>query len=385
MHQLELFKEFEGVSAPAHSKIGASSMYRWSKCPGSVRLSQGIESVSSKYAEEGTRAHEIASEWLLLGSPPDRIIGEDSEGMEAVQTYVEFVQETAKGAELFVERRFDLSKLHPGLFGTADAVVYQRRTKRLLVIDYKHGSGVAVEVTKNPQLLYYGLGAMLSFPNFQVETVELVIVQPRCDHSEGPIRRWEIPSWDLLEFSADLIDFAKATEKPDAPIVPGNHCRFCPAAGICPGMHEKAITLAKEEFRSDLSYDPKKLAEVLSWVPALKEWCNAVTEFAYREASSGRIPPGFKLVDKRATRKWIGDEAASEFLRGKLKMSPDDIYERSLRSPAQIEKLLPKADKAKIAEVVVAVSSGTTLVPETSKRPAARSRAELDFADSPLE
>ena len=39
-------------------------MYRWATCPGSVRLSKGIPNRSSKYAQEGTDAHEWAAKIL---------------------------------------------------------------------------------------------------------------------------------------------------------------------------------------------------------------------------------------------------------------------------------------------------------------------------------
>ena len=46
---------------PIHSSIGASSMYRWKNCPGSVKLSQGLPNRASIYAKEGSAAHEIVS------------------------------------------------------------------------------------------------------------------------------------------------------------------------------------------------------------------------------------------------------------------------------------------------------------------------------------
>ncbi|MCA9333335.1 DUF2800 domain-containing protein, partial [Candidatus Saccharibacteria bacterium] len=50
-----------------HSKLGASSAYRWTACPGSVALcEQAPEQESSIYAQKGTEAHEWA-EKLCLG------------------------------------------------------------------------------------------------------------------------------------------------------------------------------------------------------------------------------------------------------------------------------------------------------------------------------
>ena len=273
-----------------------------------------------------------------------------------------------------------MSQLYPGLFGTADAVIYKRNTKTLVVVDYKHGQGIPVEVENNPQLQYYALGALLSF-NEPCETVESVIVQPRCQHPDGPIRKWSQPSFKLLDFSADLVKFAEATEKPDAPLVPGGHCHFCPAAGMCPSVHSKALALAQTEFGENLPYDPKTLAEILHWIPTLKAWCNSVNEFAYHEAIKGYIPPGFKLVEKRATRKWRSEIAAEAFLSEKLGPLSDQIFKKTLVSPAQAEKLLLSSERQELEPLVVAESSGTTLVPETDKRKEKkRPTPEDDFA-----
>jgi len=195
-------------------------------------MSASIQDVPSKYAAEGSRAHALAETILS-----DRTLGALADASEdmlaAVRIYVDFVRSISRGAVLFIEHRFDLSSLHKGLFGTADAVVYQASTKHLIVADYKHGSGIPVEVVGNVQLMYYGLGALLSF-GYPCETVDLVVVQPRCPHVGGPIRSWRIDSFRLLDFAADLVEFAKCTEEPDAPLVPGDHCQFCPANFYCP-------------------------------------------------------------------------------------------------------------------------------------------------------
>jgi hypothetical protein len=357
-----------------HSKIGASSMHRWSQCPGSVRLSEGIESVSSKYAEEGTEAHALAERVLRNGAKA--WAGADPEMREHVGVYVDLIQRERKGNEFWIEHKFNLDNLYPGLYGTADAVIYDAKTKTLRVYDLKYGAGLAVEVERNPQLLYYALGALLSV-DLPCETVETVIVQPRCPHPDGSVRRWSIPAVDLIDFGADLVKYAKATEKPDAPLVPGAWCRFCPAAGVCPATRSKAQDLAKREFSSDLSYDPKQLAETLTWLPVLEGWIESVRQFAYAEAEHGRTPPGWKLVEKRATRKWRDEDEAAKAC-GKL-LSDDELYETKLLSPAKVEKLLGKAARDVLGPLVVTESSGLTLAPESDKRPAAKVSAADEF------
>lgn len=373
------------LAPTAHSKLGASSMYRWAACPGSVKLSEGIVSPPSKYAEEGTKAHEVAASRLQKGYYP---LDTPSEMEDAVEVYVQTVLAEWKEAQtpsdkLLIEHQFDLSTVHPGCFGTADCVMYKAGQKLLKVFDYKHGQGIPVAVIEdgkpNVQLSYYGLGALLS-TGFPCDEVELVIVQPRCSHPDGTIRRVRFKSIDLLDFAADVADFARATEKPNALIVPGGHCRFCPAATICPQIHQKAQALAKEQFRNDLSYDPVRLAEILNWLPALEGWAKSVREFAYAEAEHGRCPPGWKLVAKRATRKWLNAEEAAETLREEFGLTAAQLFEATLRSPAQVEKMLKnKAEKEKLAALVAAVSSGDTLVPDEDPRQPSKLDAKSQF------
>lgn len=229
-----------------HSKIGASSMSRWSKCPGSVRLSDGIPSTTSIYAAEGTLAHEMAEKWLRSGSvsaPPDC----SHEMAQNISVYVDFVRREKRDDVLFLEHKFDLSRLHPGLFGTADAVIYDSANKILKVIDLKYGAGVPVEAVGNVQLQYYGLGAMLSL-GFVVKEIQLTIVQPRCDHPDGPIRTWDFDAVRMIDFMADLMEAAMRTEKEDAPLFAGSHCKFCPAAAICPSSKRPHKSLREKNF-----------------------------------------------------------------------------------------------------------------------------------------
>lgn len=377
---------------PIHSPIGASSMHRWSKCPGSVKLSEGIPSSTSKYAEEGTLAHTVAAKALDENLWIDGI---DEEMKSHVLVYTSCVWEDWKKAHrvpeslMFVEHGFDLSKLHPNLYGTADAIIYDAPLKTLRVYDLKYGKGITVEVTDNEQLMYYGLGALLApeLSGKEINEIELIIVQPRAPHDDGQIRRWKFSSIDLLDFTADLIEAAKRTLEENAAIVPGDHCRFCPAAAICPELNKKAQILAKQEFevivKNSLSvpkYDPIKLATTLEWLPSLKAFIESVNEFAYNEAVQGRCPPGYKLVEKRATRKWINDVETENFLLNIDSVQKDQIYEIKLKSPAQIEKMLPKEKQIKMDELTIKASSGVVLVHESDKRPQVKNDAKSEFA-----
>lgn len=380
---------------PAHSKLGASSMYRWSACPGSVREAEKAPAkTSSRYAEEGSDAHALAAQCLKLKCAPGKYLGKliVAEGRQftatkeitsAVQVYLDAVDDAIgehhETAVVMVEQRFDLSEVHPGCFGTADTVIWLPATKMLVVMDYKHGAGVPVKVEGNPQLQYYGLGALLA-SGYPADTIRLVVVQPRCEIDGEAVRHWDIDTIDLLDFKADLVRYAKATEQPDAPLVPGDHCRFCPAAATCDALAGRAQAVAKLEFKPTQTYDPEKLKLALDSREPLKAWLKALDEFAYAEAEAGRTPVGYKLVAKRASRKWRDEGDLIETLQD-MGVADDVIFEpRSAKSPAQLEKAV---GKDVVAQHAIAESSGHVLVPEGDKRPAIKLDAKSEFVAVP--
>lgn len=383
-----------------HSKIGASSASRWMNCSGSVRLCENTVRRSSEYADEGTAAHALAEMCLTKAfAPTDRggfyaqdakdFIGQIIEGQpvtedmaEAVNVYLNDVYSDYRpDDEQEFEVRFSLNALHTGLFGTADRVRYRPSTQTLRITDYKHGAGVPVEVDDNPQLLYYALGGALRMHNRGVRTIEIQIIQPRCPHGDGPIRTAVYSAIEVMDFAADLRDAAIRTEDPNAPLKAGKWCRWCAAAGFCPKLAKTAIEAATQEFGPGLAYEPGDLAEALERVPMIKQWIKSVDEFAYSEAQAGRIPPGWKIVEKRGTRKWRDDQQtiAALILAG---MKTDQIFETpELRSVPSIEKIYGKKNMKELEELIVVESSGTTLAPLSDRRPAvAKATATEEFA-----
>lgn len=353
-----------------HSPIGASGYHRWRECPGSVRLSEGLPSISSPEAIQGQRAHECAAIWIKNKLCPKNLFPDlEQEDFDAVETYVDFVNgllgdRNDKMVLYWVEQKFDLGKVYPGLFGTADFVCYSRRHEKLVVVDYKHGVGMPVEVKENPQLSYYGAGALFEL-ELPVKSVELVIIQPRCAHREGPIRKWQTTPEALEKFLDQLISDAKRTESPDADIRVGEWCRFCPAAPIkCPKIRERSLAVAGESFSAASPYDPEKLSEVLRMLPMMSAWIKSVQTFAANEAQGGRIPPGFKIISKRAQRKWkegwSGERLAQEF-----GLKPPELFDHKVKSPAQVEKMISKELRANVEALVDRVASGYKLVEDT--------------------
>ncbi len=403
------------TAQPKHSSLGASIAKRWWSCPGSVKACEGIQNQSTVYAAEGQAAHALGElclrnqhhperyldQWIGADGtlypdkePPEKTRGTtvfyiDEDMVEAVAVYVQFFFDTYEdGDEYEIEQRIDLSQFHPGLYGTADLVIYKPAKKHLIVVDYKHGRGVPVEVRENVQGLYYAAGAAFKGANRGITNVEIVIVQPRCSHKDGGVRKWSTTPMELMDWVADLVEAAKKTEKPDAPLQAGDWCKFCPAAPVCVEFKNAALVAAKADFASDgavilstpSSYNPEVLAQSLRNVDIIESWCRSIKKFAHDEAIAGRVVPGFKLVNTRATRKWKEPEKTmAKFQLLELDIS-EYLTEPELKSVAQVEKAIGKKGFAAFVSMVESRSSGVTLAPLEDKREAVRPEAAAEFA-----
>lgn len=405
----------------AHSPLGASASERWINCPGSIRMQAGLTDSESVYAREGSAAHALAEHCLVESIDAGDLVdcahvfqhnkkwlvaeGEsDDEGSfnvtddmaEAVQVYLDFARALiAEGDEWSCEQSFHLKDFHRQFYGTCDLVVYKPEFGELHIADYKHGKGVAVEVENNPQLRYYALGAATRHHNRGVRKVVIYVVQPRCPHNDGPVRKEEITPVDLLEWSADLVDAAEATAAADAPLVPGDWCKFCRAAAICPKNREQALSIAQAEFDDEGDFtlpDPKTLdaearGKVLREADQLENWIKAVRQNAHDLALLGDIPAGFKLVNTRPTRVWKDEDRLRHLLADDVMMAPADmLVEPKIKSPAQMETALAKGYGFKkkdavelLAPLVDSVSKNTVLAPLDDKRPPARDAASDEF------
>ena len=107
---------------------------------------------------------------------------------------------------------------------------------------------------------------------------------------------------------------------------------------------------------------PEGLARALSVVPILKTWASAIEDAAETAAQAGLSIPGYKLVDKRAMRKWADEEALLAW----AATQGLELREPKTLSPAQAEKVvkakLKAAGVAEMAAFVIKESSGTKLV-----------------------
>lgn len=364
----------------AHAALGASNAHRWMECPGSVEAERGIDDKPSAFAEEGTRAHDLAERALTTGATV-LDAHDDQEMAEFVRTYVEYVQHvTANADHVAIEQRVDYGGWVTGGFGTADAIAVVGDT--LQVIDLKYGMGVRVDAANNPQGMLYALGAYAATELlFEVKRVVITIVQPRLDH----ISEWEISIGDLLRWAEFARQAAEATQQPDAPRHPGEkQCRFCKAKASCRALMEYAESVLMSDFDA-LDDLPKAntlrdhdMRRALDAKPLIEGWLSAVEAQVKERLETGRGFGGYKLVAGKSSRRWRNDDDAATLLAEHL--GDDAFAPPKLLSPAQAEKALGKQRKGVIADLVEVSQGRPALAPETDKRPAINATAD-DFDD----
>ncbi len=229
-----------------HSKFSASGAERWFACPGSVALSEGLPDKESRYAMEGTKAHEVLEAVLkrhrVTNVPREMLMHARNAASAIVGVWGE--AQSHADTELLVETRIHLDFIHPEMFGTFDGAVVEH-FGTLNVFDYKYGK-YTVSPIGNLQMLFYGIGLAHKF-DWNFKRARLWIIQPRATGYDGPT----FSELSILELKAHVDDFERAVErveKSPTTYVEGKWCFFCKARGICPLKTEGRNTKAMSVF-----------------------------------------------------------------------------------------------------------------------------------------
>ncbi len=365
----------------------------------------------SIYAAEGTAAHALAETCLRDVKDADLYVGLEFEGFKvdrdmaaAVQVYLDHIRSLPFGL-FWIEQGVSLSPLWENegekcptpLFGTSDFLALCGDT--LHVVDYKHGVGVPVEAKGNTQFMYYGLGGVyhaLSVARRLPRYVTMTVVQPRAQHRAGPVRSWTIPTLDLFIWADTVLRPAVVSVlSTNTTYHAGTHCRWCPHAGRCPTLREKALETARTQFDDVTATPPAanlipldELGAILSQAELIVSWLSQVRAVVSDAIDKGHKIDGWKLVDKRAVRKWSDEDAVIDAVR---KYFGSSAWHRDFQappkplSPAQMEKTLKQKHRTfqdvGLDQFITSESSGTTLVPDEDERPAAATGPQAVFED----
>lgn len=383
-----------------HAKLSPSARHRWAACPGSVREEARYpEPPSGPAAVEGTHTHTLL-EYCVKSAAlagPMHMVGhtmKDHEGefrvtqdqAKRVELAMDYIRSRVKDHtqyEVISETRVNPEFLtgRDDLHGTVDVQIWAGDVYE--IIDYKDGMN-PVPVVRNPQLVQYALGVLsrfklTPFDEFPFKTFRFTIIQPKLAlKGMEPITSWEAPVSELLAQVPVIVAEAKATEDPDAPLIPGEaQCKYCKHKGSCSalagnvmekiGMMFQPVSgpqpevpsflsapavpvtaevlpplpdLATQSANKDpMSMTPEQLQQALEAVPLLRQFIDGIEKEALRRMEAGQTIPGFKLVRGRGSRKWaLPDEEMVEVLK-KMCVPKNAIFKAEVVSPAKVKDL----------------------------------------------
>lgn len=401
-----------------HALLSASAASRWLTCTAAPRFEEGLPESTSAYAAEGSLAHAIAELkalkkfTIMTGRTYSTRLNKlkkeplyDPEMDKTTDLYLEHLTEQAmlydSTPTVAVEVRVDFSEYVPEGFGTCDCVMIGGDT--LSITDYKHGKGVPVAATGNPQMRLYALGALKRYAAVFGDTIKQVrmsIDQPRLNSYSTDLITVE----ELLDWGNSIKPIAQKAFSGLGEFVPGEHCRFCrgkaqcraranansaledfkgcvPAATIQPGEFvpqvHSYITPNGNEVHPLLT--DAEVGDLLIRGQHLIQWYKDLEEYATKRLMDGKPIEGWKLVAGRSVRTFTDQDAAIQAV---IAAGYDEalVYDRKPKTLSELEKLMGKTEFAeKIGSFVVKPLGKPTLALATDKREAYNPAAS-DFA-----
>jgi len=353
-----------------HVTLSPSKRHRWGACAGSIREEAKYpEPPSGPAAIDGTHSHTLL-EWSVengLANPHSRegYVLKDHEGeftvdsaraarvKVAVDYITSRVAEFNGMCEVIAETRVD-PKWFTGrddLSGTVDVQIIGGSV--LEIIDYKDGMNDAWD-SAILQMEQYAVGALSALKiakpgRYPFQTVRMTVIQPKLALRGGQaIRSVDYPVDKVVdEVARTIVIEAAATDRPDAPLVPGEkQCRYCKAKGGCAALSTKALQVVDtvDISASAAEKDPTKMTDdqivqIMEAAPLLRQMLEGVEKEAQARMERGVSIPGLKMVNGKGHRAWkLSEDEMAERLR-KMGVPKESVYKTTLVSPAQAEKL----------------------------------------------
>ncbi len=355
----------------AHANLSPSKRHRWAACPGSVREEAAYPDERSGAAVDGTHSHTLLEHCIKAGAAdPSPMVGitmkdddgefiVDADRVARVKVAIDYIKqrhaESLGIAQLIAEERVNPQWLltRDDLHGSVDVQIHDSLHGVLEIIDYKDGMNDAWD-SAILQMEQYAVGALAGFkiakPNpYPFKTVRMTVIQPKLALRGGQaVRSVDYPVEKVVdEVARTIVIEAAATDRPDAPLVPGEkQCKYCRAKGGCAALSTKALQVVDvtDITVSAAEKDPTKMTDeqivqIMEAAPLLRQMLEGVEKEAQTRLERGVDIPGLKMVNGKGHRAWkLSDEEMAERLR-KMGVPKESVYKTTLVSPAQAEKM----------------------------------------------
>ena len=349
----------------AHAFLAPSSAFRWVRCALSASLEAAYpETEASPSSLEGTAAHWVV-QMLLQGTPV-------ALGMQAPNG-VAVTQEMLEAAELVrddilatlgpdwakylvIERRVQIPRVHPTHnWGTPDYRAWSRLNNGRLCLrvwDFKYGHGI-VEAFENWQLIDYTAGLLdeagIDGLQDQETVVDMVVIQPRAFHRDGPVRRWRVVASDLRPYINRLTNAAGEALSPNAKATPTPEgCENCLGRHACEGLQRAAYMAAdKAQQYGALELSPHALGLELRALKRAQDLLAArvsgLEAQAVASIKAGRLVPFWVMESAPGRLAWTKPApeifALGEMLGLKLQKDPEPITPTQAKAAAKAAKI----------------------------------------------
>lgn len=412
-----------------HARLSPSN-HRWSNCPGSVRVEADYPDISGEAAIDGTGSHLLlelclnnnvqadAYDGQIIGvNHPDQPMGwlVGTDRIERVQMALNYISRRYQeltgqfpGKLITIQSE---SRSNPGeLFrrddwwGTVDITIMVTEGDHLHfleVVDFKDGQGWVSE-KDNPQLYSYLIGRLKGYAYVdgfdktlyimdlpRVDNFRMSIVQPKTN---PPIRYYEPTKEEVIHHARELINAAKRTDDPDAPLIPGKHCTWCKhgRAKNCTASSEQSLEkvntmldntpaltsqgvslfeVVQQTFGDITQLDTNKLSELADAEAGIQSAFDRVKEEIQRRIESGEKVEGYAMEPGRSSQVWaVSEEEVAKALKGR-RFKKDDIYPPKLITPAQVLKHpnLTNEQKEKIKRDLITMKAGDLKLKKVSR------------------
>lgn len=404
-----------------HARLSPSSAARWRRCKASVAACEDLADESGFPAAEGTVFHHFMDLCLEFGFEPDVFIGsallvdyretQDDGRVIDGQWRIEFDGEMADHARagldfleswqdddtlVFYETRVDISPwLGADQFGTADVIMIDVKSRRMLVFDWKYGYE-PVSPVFNDQAICYGLGSWHTIAEKYFEgdaseiTVEICIEQPRAPGGGGI---WQTTMKRLLKEGKTLKDDADETHNPEAEFVAGHtQCKYCPRGKSkegCGALDQFVAEMLELDYDSVMvdheielpeNLSPEARSTVIINRKLIETWIDRLLSSAISDYKNDLPTPDLKMVAGRRSARKVRPDQEKRYEKVLKNLLDDDAFAKKLLTPAAAEKKLGKKVFDPLFSRFVLQDEGKpTLVPEKDSRTAiASDLAEYD-------
>lgn len=388
----------DDIDLDDHSDAGPSNADGWMGCDGYLNANRGVVDPGSEYSDEGTAAHQVSDDCLLMGLHPFNFVGttirigerkfvwsdDDAEqlveGIEQIRNF---------GGKFYGEHKVNLSRWlgkdrrGRDRFGTLDRAVV---LPDLIVIgDLKWGRGVPVSPVENKQLSLYALGFWQNVARHLTKATKfkIIIDQPRCSGGGG---EWDADLDQLLAFGEEAKSAIIRNQNPEAVRTASQKgCLWCKRrrfGGGCDTYDEFNLDMMGFEEVEEIDtldaicapppmtrrLTPERRSYIVRHKGMIEKWLEQIHADTINAFMLGEPTPGLKCVPgRRPPQKYTDKEEAEEVARASV---GDHAFKSVMKTPTQLENELSEDEWAEIKPFVTRGSPKPVLVPEGDARPA---------------